>query len=264
VDGSPTIFADPLAETLLGERADEFIDYHRKHGDHPILRGARQQVVIRSRFTEDRLAGRIAEGVTQYVILGAGLDSFAYRETGVHVFEVDHPATQRWKRRVLAESGIAVPETLTMVPVDFEADSLADQLTGSGFDPGRPAVMSWLGVIGYLTTEAIGRTLDVIGGFAAGTDIVIDYMLPSGMRDADGDLYAEQVSRVAAERGEPWLTFLSPDDMTGLLARHGFDSVEHFAQRDFPYWAGRCDGLRPNALSMLVTGRRAGSRLGRR
>jgi methyltransferase (TIGR00027 family) len=253
VDGSPTIFADTLAETLLGKQADEFIDYHRNHGDHPILRGARQQAVIRSRFTEDRLTARIAEGVTQYVLLGAGLDSFAYRSTsGVRVFEVDHPATQAWKRRTLADAGITLPDQLTMVPVDFETDSLADRLADSGFDPASPAVVSWLGVIGYLTIDAIDHTLDVVGGFAPGTDIMIDYILPHGMRDANGDLYVEQVSRVAAQRGEPWLTFLSPDDMTVLLAKHGFGSIEHFMQRDFPYWTGRSDGLSPNALSVMV------------
>lgn len=253
VDGSPTIFADPLAETLLGKQADEFIDYHRNHGDHPILRGARQQVVLRSRFTEDRLTARIADGVTQYVILGAGLDSYGYRSVaGVRVFEVDHPATQQWKRGLLADAGIAIPDTVTLVPIDFEADSLADRLTASGFDPARPAVVSWLGVVGYLTTEAISTTLGVVGGFAPGTGIVVDYTLPQGIRDADGDMYVEQVSRVAAHRGEPWLTFLSPDDMTALLTEHGFGSIEHFGQRDMPHWTGRSDGLRPNALSMLV------------
>lgn len=261
VDGTPTIFADTLAETILGERADEFIDYHRNHGDHPILRGARQQAVVRSRFTEDRLAERIADGVSQYVILGAGLDSFAYRsDDGIRVFEVDHPATQRWKRNLLAAAGIAVPDTVSMVPVDFETDSLVDQLTRHGFDPSRPSVISWLGVTLYLTEAAIGRTLAVIGCFAPGTDIVLDYMLPEDLRDADGQTYVDGVSRVAADRGEPWLTFLSPDDVSALLARHGFGPAEHRAQRDFPYWTERSDALRPNTLSMLARATVTGSR----
>ena len=253
VDGSPTIFADPLAATLLGERADEFIDYHRRSGDHPILRGARQQVVVRSRCTEDRLAARMADGVTQYVVLGAGLDSFAYRSTaGIDVYEVDHPATQQWKRGRLAAANIDIPATAHLVSVNFERDALATALTDHGFDPSRPAVVSWLGVVGYLSIDAITETLGVIGGFAAGTDIVIDYTLPKGLRDADGDTYVEQVGQVAAQHGEPWRTFLSPDDMSTLLAKAGFDAVEHFAQRDFPYWTGRSDALRPNALSMIA------------
>lgn len=257
VDGSPTIFTDPLAEPLLGAQAEKFLAYHRKNGDHPILRGARVQAVLRSRCTEDRVAERVAEGVTQYVILGAGLDSYAYRSTSdVRVFEVDHPATQRWKRRMLAEADITVPGSVTFVPIDFEADSLADRLADNGFDPIVPAVVSWLGVVPYLSDDAIGRTLDACAAFAAGTDLVLDYLLPAGLRDADGQAYVEQVSRSTTHQGEPWLSYFSPDDMAALLAEHGFDEVDNLAQRDFPYWTGRSDGLRPVALAMLAVARK--------
>jgi methyltransferase (TIGR00027 family) len=255
VDRPPVIFADTLAATMLGERADELIDYHRHHGDHLVLVGARAQAVCRSRFTEDVLAERVDDGVTQYVILGAGLDSFAYRSSApVRVFEVDHPATQRWKRAVLAAAGIDVPATAALVPVDFETDSPADRLAEHGFDASRPAVVSWLGVTMYLSEDAIGRTLDVVGGFAPGTELVVDHMLPAGARDPAGDAYVELVAPMSAERGEPWLTFLTPADMSALLAGHGFGDAVHVSQRDVMGSAGldRADSLRPSDLSVLT------------
>jgi methyltransferase (TIGR00027 family) len=214
VDDEPRIFADTLAEAMLGERAEEFIAYHRAHGTHPVLAGARAQVTCRSRYTEDRLARGIEHGIGQYVLLGAGLDSFAYRSPladRVRVFEVDHPATQEWKRRVAAGrvagtagNGRGVAAGVTFVPVDFTRDSLAEGLSRAGFDTARPAFVSWLGVTMYLDARAIEATVSVLGGFAPGTEIVLDYMLPARLRDAAGQTYADLVGQVAAERGEPW------------------------------------------------------------
>lgn len=257
VDGDPPIFADVLAAALLGDLADEFIGYHRAHGTHLVLSTARAQATCRSRYTEDRLADGVRRGVTQYVILGAGLDSFGYRSDlarRVRIFEVDHPATQRWKRQRLAAARIPTPAGLTFVPMDFESDSLAERLAHGGFDPARPALISWLGVTMYLTGAAIGQTLAVIGRFAPGTEIVADYILPAGIRDEAGDSYAEQVMPVAAQRGEPWLTFLSSDDMSGLLEEHGFGFIEHVRQRacvEAAVW-DRSDSLRPIDLSRLA------------
>jgi methyltransferase (TIGR00027 family) len=257
VDHDPRIFADVLASALLGDQADELLGYHRAHGTHPVLSSARAQVVCRSRYTEDRLADSVRRGTTQYVILGAGLDSFAYRAGiagRVRVFEVDHPATQQWKRRALSAARIPASDDVTFVPVDFETDSLAERLIEGGFDTSQPALVSWLGVTMYLTTAAIDQTLATVGGFAPGTEIVTDYMLPSGMRDETGESYASQVMAAAAERGEPWLTFLSPDDMSGLLTTHGFGRAEHVRQRDSidaAMW-NRSDSLRPIELSGLA------------
>jgi methyltransferase (TIGR00027 family) len=256
VDHEPIIFADELAAALLGDQADELISYHRAHGTHLVLSCARAQVLCRSRFTEDHLAACVRAGLTQYVILGAGLDSFAYRSaTGpVRVFEVDHPATQRWKRAQLAAADIPVPASVSYVAMDFERDDLASRLRQAGFDPSRPALVSWLGVTMYLTQAAIGRTLAEIGGFAPGTQLVTDYMLPAGLRDDTGDAYAGLVAPAAAERGEPWLTFLAPDDMSALLAEHGFGAAEHVQQRDAipaALW-DRADSLRPADLSVLA------------
>ena len=256
VDHEPVIFADELAAVLLGDQADELISYHRAHGTHLVLSCARAQVLCRSRFTEDDLAACVRAGLTQYVILGAGLDSFAYRSAPgpVRVFEVDHPATQRWKRAQLAAAGIPVPASVSYVAMDFERDDLASRLRQAGFDPSWPALVSWLGVTMYLTQAAIGRTLAEIGGFAPGTQLVTDYMLPAGLRDDTGDAYAGLVAPAAAQRGEPWLTFLAPDDMAALLAEHGFGAVEHVRQQDAvpaALW-DRADSLRPADLSVLA------------
>ncbi len=260
VDDSPPIFADTLAYALLGDRAEELVNYHRAHGTHPVLSGARAAAVVRSRYTEDRLAAAARRGIGQYVILGAGLDSYAYRPgraPQVRVFEVDHPDTQKWKRQVLGEEGLAIPDTVTFVPFDFEAGSPLDRLVHHGFDPARPAFVSWLGVTMYLSREAIGHTLAVIGGLAPGTELVADSMLPEELRDEAGQVYVQAVMPVSAEGGEPWLTFLGPEDMSSLLAEHGLEVVEHARQReavDAPLWT-RTDALRPSALSLLTHAR---------
>jgi methyltransferase (TIGR00027 family) len=252
VDDDPPIFADTLAVAMLGERADELIGFHRAHGTHPVLSGARAQVTCRSRYTEDSLARGIANGISQYVILGAGLDSFACRSrlaAQTRVFEVDHPATQEWKRQVLT-----APDGLTFVPVDFTSDSLGECLARARFDFTAPALVSWLGVTMYLDQDAIGQTLAVIGGFAPGSGLIVDYMLPAGLRDAAGDMYAELVGQASAERGEPWLSCLAPGEMAALLGRHGFGAVRDVSERDMIPAAAwqRSDSLRPAELSRIA------------
>jgi methyltransferase (TIGR00027 family) len=252
VDDDPPIFADTLAEAMLGERAGELIEFHRAHGTHPILSGARAQVTCRSRYTEDSLADGIGRGTGQYVMLGAGLDSFARRSRlagQVRVFEIDHPATQEWKRRIAP-----VPENVSFVPVDFSRDSLRERLGAAGFDFAAPAFVSWLGTTMYLEENAIEQTLSVTGGFAPGSEVIVDYMLPAGLRDAAGDSYAEQVGQALAERGEPWLSLFAPDDMAALLRRHGFGPVRDVRQRDMIPGAAwdRTDSLRPADLSRIA------------
>jgi len=257
VDTAPHIFADTLAEPLLGADAPTLLAYHRAHGDHPVLAGARAQVVIRSRLAEGLLAAAVARGVDQYALLGAGLDTFAYRAAvpaGLRVFEVDHPGTQRDKRARLAAAGIAEPPHLRFVPVDLEREPLVDALRDTGFDPARPALAAWLGVTMYLTREAFTGTLSVLGGLAAGSGLVFDYMLPERLRDAAGEAYVAQVGAVSAERGEPWLTFLAPDEAAELLADAGFRAVTQTGQRESlpeALWR-RTDALRPAALSMCA------------
>lgn len=260
VDHEPLIFADPLAADLLGSRADELISYHRLHGSHLVLASARAQVTCRSRYCEQAVADALDRGVCQYVILGAGLDTFAYRSPlagRVAVFEVDQPAMQEWKRQRLAEAGRAAPPGVRFVPVDFETDPLPSRLGDAGFDRDSPAVVSWLGVTMYLGQDAIGAVLREVGQFAAGTELILDYMLPAGLRDDAGNSYVEQVAPAAAERGEPWLSFFSPRQMTTLLNGHGFAGVRHIAQRDVGTGAmwRRTDALRPADLSKLAHAR---------
>jgi O-methyltransferase involved in polyketide biosynthesis len=283
VDGKPVIFADTAAEAMLGERAEEFIAYHRAHGTHPVLAGARTQATCRSRYAEDSLARGIGRGISQYVLLGAGLDSFAYRSPladRVRVFEIDHPATQEYKRRALGAAGSggaaagsggaaagsagsagraagrirAAADGVTFVPVDFARDWLADALGRAGFDAARPAFVSWLGVTMYLESSAIEATVSVLGGFAPGSEVVVDYMLPAGLRDAEGQAYADLVGQVAAERGEPWLSVFAPEAMAALLARHGFGAARDVGQRGMIPAAAwdRSDALHPAELSHIA------------
>ncbi|MFD7641652.1 class I SAM-dependent methyltransferase [Kitasatospora sp. NPDC059795] len=259
VDQQPPIFADTLASALLGERADELLGYHRAFGAHPILAGARTSAVTRSRCTEDRLAEAVARrGIDQYVVLGAGLDTFAYRSELAHpirVFEVDHPAMQEWKRARLTAAGIAVPTTVSFVPLDLEQGDLTDALTAAGFDTERPAVVSWLGVTMYLGTEAIGRVLSAVGALAPGTELLTEHLLPAEHRDPAGQLYAEQVHAAVAENGEPWRTFLTVEEMDTLLTGHGLRPLGYLRQRDtlVPQpWEERTDALRPFELSVLA------------
>ena len=268
VDAEPVIFADTLAAALLGERAEELIGYHRLHGTHPVLAGARVQVTCRGRYTEDALDQAVARGVAQYVILGAGLDTFAYRPgrsaasalagqpSGLRVFEVDHPATQDWKRRALAAANVAVPGNVTFVAADLTTQSLSTCLRAAGFDTAAPALVSWLGVTMYLTRDAIARTMTAVGGFAPGTELIADYMLPADLRDEAGALYGTLVAQACAERGEPWLSVLAPDELSDLARRRGFAAVRHIRQRDtIPagLWT-RSDALRPADLAMLFHG----------
>ena len=257
VDREPLIFRDPVAAALIGAPGAEMVGYHRSSGDHIVLAGTRAQVTVRSRWTEQRLATLAAGGLDQYVILGAGLDSFAYRSPlvgRVRVFEVDHPATQRWKRDLLAAAGITPPDGLVFVGVDLESEPLADRLAAEGFDLGRPALVGWLGVSMYLTADAVAATLAAVGGLAAGTELVVEYALPPGLRDETGAAYAGFALAVAAERGEPWRSFFTPEQLSGLLEANGMAVAEQVRQRDAvpaALW-DRSDALRPLDLWRLA------------
>jgi methyltransferase (TIGR00027 family) len=257
VDREPLLFRDPVAADLIGEPGAEMVGYHRRSGDHIVLAGTRAQVTVRSRYTERRLAELAADGVGQYVILGAGLDSFAYRSPladRVRVFEVDHPATQRWKRDLLAAARIAPPDGLAFVGVDLEAEPLTDRLAAEGLDPSAPALVSWLGVSMYLTDDAVAATLAAVGGLAAGTELVMEYALPPELRDDAGAAYAGFALPVAEERGEPWLSFFTPEQLSSLLEAQGMTAAEQVRQRDAvpaALWR-RSDALRPLDLCRLA------------
>ena len=263
VDHEPLIFTDRLAATLLGDQAETLLAYHRAHGSHEVLAGARVTVATRSRYTEDRLAEAAARGVTQYVILGAGLDSFAHRSSlaaRVRVFEADQPDTQQWKRARLADARVPARGEVRYAATDLEAGTLAGALARAGFDFGRPALFSWLGVIMYLTRDAVAGTLATLSRCAPGTELVAEYLVPDDLQDDRGRTYTQLVAPAAAEQGEPWRTFLRPEEMCALLAAHGFAPVTNVGQRDAVdgrLW-DRTDALRPAALSWLAHARVTG------
>lgn len=226
------IFNDPVARLVLGREADALID---AASADPAQRQMRTFMAARSRFAEDCLDAAVSRGVRQVVILGAGLDTFALRNPhaalGLLVFEVDHPATQAWKRARMLEANLAVPATLTFAPVDFTRQNLAEALAAAGFQPTRPAFFCWLGVVPYLQREAIAAILQFIGSLPA-SEVVFDYSEPlenySPARRANVAAVAERTAAI----GEPWLSFFDPAEIVKDLCSHGFDEVEDLGLAD--------------------------------
>jgi methyltransferase (TIGR00027 family) len=221
----------------------------------------RASILARARFIEDLVTERADRGVTQYVLLGAGLDSFAQRRPKIasklRMFEIDQPGTQVWKRRRLIDLGFGVPEWLRFVPVNFEAnDSWWDRLVASGFDANKPAVVTSTGVSMYLTREAITATLRQTAGLAPGSTFVMSFLLPLEFADPEIRPWLEMAEKGARASGTPFISFFTPTEMLGLGREAGFGDVQHvsaeaLAQR---YFAGRSDGLRPprNTEELLV------------
>jgi methyltransferase (TIGR00027 family) len=193
-------------------------------------------IAARSRFAEAILAEAVnGRGVAQLVVLGAGLDTFAYRNPfpdRLRVFEVDHPATQDWKRQRLAEVDIAIPASLVFAPVDFERDALMDGLARAGFDAAKRTFFTWLGVVPYLTAPAIRSTLGAIAGLDGGGEVVFDYSdPPSSLSPEMARNQKIRAERVAA-LGEPFLSFFDPDDLHAILRGLGFDEIDDLGPRD--------------------------------
>jgi methyltransferase (TIGR00027 family) len=225
LDGG-AIFSDPYAFRILDA---ETLSTLEQMAADPSLRPLRLLIAARSRFSEDSLGKSVARGVRQVVVLGAGLDTFSLRnphaDQGVRVFEVDFPATQACKREQLAQAGLAAPPSLTFAPVDFERQSLAEGLAAAGFDAGRPAFFQWLGVVPYLTRDAISSTLDFIAAIPD-SEVVFDYAEPFENYPADRRAHIMGVAEKAAARGEPWLSFFDPTELSRLLGDKGFAIVE--------------------------------------
>jgi methyltransferase (TIGR00027 family) len=220
------IFSDPFAAKILDDETRARLE---ETAADPALRPMRLFIAARSRFSEDTLAACVARGVRQIVVLGAGLDTFSLRNPhaaqGVRVFEVDYPATQDWKRERLKQAGLGVPSSLTFAPIDFERQSLADGLNAAGFQPDRPAFFQWLGVVPYLTADAISATLDFIAGVPQ-SEVVFDYAEPFENYPAERRENVMEVAARAASRGEPWLSQFDPVELSKMLRNKGFGIVE--------------------------------------
>jgi methyltransferase (TIGR00027 family) len=217
------IFHDPFARLILGDDADAAIARTCAPGHLRV----RLFVAARSRFADDYLAAGFARGVRQVVILGAGLDTFALRNpyANLSVFEVDHPATQEWKRECLTGANISFPPGLYFAPVDFEQQTLADGLRAAGFDAGRSAFFIWLGVIPYLTNSAIDATLDFIAKVPR-AEVVLDYSEPLENYSPNLRALMEAMASRVATIGEPWLSHFDPTAMAELLRCKGFDEIK--------------------------------------
>ncbi|HJU21067.1 MAG TPA: class I SAM-dependent methyltransferase [Casimicrobiaceae bacterium] len=259
VDSPPYVFEDQIGLKLVAPD-----DGWRDRPDmQPFTRPFRASILARARFVEDVVAERVAHGVGQYVILGAGLDTFAQRRpalaSGLTVFEIDQPGTQEWKRRRLVDLGFGIPSFLRFVPVNFEAgDSWSEQLIASGFDSRRPAVVASTGVSMYLTRDAIIATLRHVAALASGSILVMSFLLPLEMIDPEVRVGVERAAEGARASGTPFRSYFTPTEMLALAREAGFKDVQHvsagtLAQR---YFEGRTDGLRPPSHSeeLLVAG----------
>jgi methyltransferase (TIGR00027 family) len=228
----PLLIADDLALELAGDAGAAVLVGLRSAAPPGSLATLGRTFALRARLLEDEVEQAARAGVRQYVILGAGLDSFAYRRAdlgaGLRVFEVDRPEPQTWKRDRLAGLGIPEPSNTSYVPVDFETSELGGELISAGVDFSAPAVISWMAVTQYLSREAIAGSLGILAGFPPGTRLVLTHVVPPvGLTELEGRGLAWTMSQ-AAERGEPFLTLLTPEAADALLRGHGFSAVEHY------------------------------------
>lgn len=256
-DPPPHVLVDELGAALAAPEPG----WTARPDMSPFTRPFRASIVARARFVEDLVAERAAAGVDQYVILGAGLDTFAQRRTDlagqVRVFEVDRPGPQAWKRQRLDARGLGVAPHLRLVPVDFEAgEPWLPRLVAAGFDPARPAVVASTGVSMYLSMEAIAATLAQLAALAAGTTLVMSFLWPIEHAEAEHRPGIEAAARGAAASGTPFVSFFTADAIVALARAQGFRAAHHVSADELTarYFAGRADGLRPprHAEELLV------------
>jgi methyltransferase (TIGR00027 family) len=230
---APRIFEDPLALAILGPKATGRIRAGEGRFNGHYARALRAFLVARSRLAEEALAEAVGRGVRQYVLLGAGLDSFAHRNphaaTGLRVFEVDHPATQEWKRQLVSSARLRSPDSLVYVAVDFETQALAERLLANGFHADQPAFFAWLGVTMYLSSDAIAETLRFVAQTrVTRSGIIFDYLTmppPYALLRRWG---VRMLMRRVAAAGEPWRSFLDPAQLDAELKRMGYATVRDF------------------------------------
>jgi methyltransferase (TIGR00027 family) len=257
IDPPPHVFEDELGLKLAAPAEG----WRARPDMSPFTRPFRASIIARARFIEDLVADEAARGVAQYVILGAGLDTFAQRRpelaSRMRVFEIDRPGAQEWKRQRLIELGFVIPAYLKLVAVDFEAgETWQERLTEAGFDASRPAVVASTGVSMYLTRDAIMATLRQVAAFAHGSTLAMSFMQPIEMADPELRPGIERAATGAQASGTPFISFFMPAEMLALARDAGFREVQHVSAATLAerYFSGRTDGLRPpnNAEELLV------------
>jgi methyltransferase (TIGR00027 family) len=248
-DTPPLVLDDPLAVRILGAGAAERILEEQETHQSPFGRAMRSFVVARSRYAEDRLAEAVAAGVRQYVVLGAGLDTSAYRCPhalgDLRIYEVDHPATQGWKRRLLAQADIAVPALVRFAGVDFERDAMLPKLEEAGFDPAQPTCVSWLGVTPYLTLAAFRETVRHIASLPAGTSLTFEYALDRSLLNEQERAGLDALMARVAQVGEPFQLFFTPEQVQAEVLAAGFQKIVAMDPSGINalYFRDRADGL---------------------
>jgi methyltransferase (TIGR00027 family) len=250
----PLVHEDPLALRMVAEA--DLAALRADPNAAADSRALRAFLAVRSRLAEDGLAAAVARGVRRYVLLGAGLDTFAYRNAlpGVRVYEVDHPDTQAMKRRRLADAGVAVPDGVTYVAIDFATDALGPTLRAAGLD--APAFFAWLGVTPYLEPETVLATLDAVAPFTAGGGgIVFDYSVPATSLSPERRRAFEVLSARVAAVGEPFRSAFEPPALRATLERIGFRTIDDLGRDELNarYFVGRTDGLAIMGGAHLVT-----------
>lgn len=258
-DSPPHVFDDKVGLEIVAP--DE--GWRDRADMSAFTRPFRASILARARFVEDLVAEQAARGVQQYVILGAGVDTFVQRRPELAscmvVFEIDQPGPQEWKRRRLVDLGYGVPPFLRFVPVDFEAgDAWWKRLLAAGFHAGQSAVVASTGVSMYLTREAIVATLRQVAALASGSTLVMSFMLPIELLDPEVRSGVERAAAGAKANGTPFISFFTPNEMLALAREAGFKAVRHVSAAALAerYFAGRTDGLRPpkNSEELLVAG----------
>ena len=255
LDGLPKILDDPIAAALLGDEFDQQVTAYHDRAREPWIMELRSQVVLRSRFAEDQLAAAVRRGARQCVILGAGFDTFAYRQPAwaraLRIFEVDHHGTQEEKRRRLTRACISQPANLEYIAIDFESTSLRQGLQRSSLDFSTPTFFSCLGVLVYLTRDAVDAIFELVAGFPQGSEIAFTFSTPDRAR-------SEMADRVSS-LGEPWQTHFNPDELVQHLAALGFQetSILKTDEAERALYQGRDDGLhapRRGGIAAAVVG----------
>ncbi len=258
IDLPPHVLTDLIGAKLINEE-----NWRSRPDMNPdFSKPMRASIVGRARFIEDLVEEQSKLGVTQYVILGAGLDTFPQRRPEIaarlHVFEVDQPGPQAWKQKRLTEIGLPPPSWLHFVPVDFEAgESWWDELLKAGFDPKKPAVVVSTGVSMYLTREANRATLERLAGLAVGSVFAMTFLLSVDLLGAEERAGMEFVMARAAEAGTPFLSLFSPEEILALAKEAGFKKTEHVSAEEIyqRYFAGRADGLKAGKAEGFLVGR---------